>query len=374
MRIGVDIRALAEPRPTGVPVYVRHLCVSLEKHAATDTLVFFSSGTARRPTPPVSGAHAEYCHLRIPNKFLSASIRVCGWPKLDRFLNAETVLLPNLHFASVSPHARLIVVVHDLSFIHLPSSYSLRGRWWHKAVNVRKLLYRADAVIAVSHATRRDVIETFNIEEAKVHVVYPGVPQGPDTSTSDLDAVRAKFGISRQFILALGPLDPRKNLSCALEAFRRLPRELREAHQLVVTGVHSWRKDKLFRYLVQQMRNVSMVGFVTEKEKWALLRTARCFIYPSRYEGFGFPLVEAMTAGTAIIASHTSSIPEVVGEAGLVANPDDPGEFSAALRMVLTDNSLRDMLIRRGRERVKQFSWDTAAKNILCILHGERPV
>ena len=374
MRLTVDLRSLAEKIPGGIPRYTRALVRTLLPYCADDTVVFFSCGKGERTRPVVDtgGRAVELRHLRLPNKLINACFRFFRRPYIDRLAGGTDVYFaPNINFIPLSPDVRFVLTVHDLSYIHFPHLMSAKSRMWHRAVHPEKLLHRADAIIAISHATKRDLESTCNISPEKIHVVHSAI----DTSDyvrhrSDIiDGVRKRWQITRPYFLVLGNLDPRKNISTAISAYARLPDPLRRAHQLVIIGTPVWKKDAHMDH-GKDIEGVRCIGFVNEETKIALLQHAVCLLFPSVYEGFGFPALESMAAGTPLIASSASSVPEVVGDAGILVDPHDPGAWASAIEQMCTDTELRATLIRRGRARVSEFTWQRSAQQTAEILHA----
>lgn len=249
---------------------------------------------------------------------------------------------------------------------------------WYKPISqfrVQRLLRmsakRAHKIITGSENSKLDIIEILGLPEEKVQVVYIGIDDvyRPINNKHELDFVKAKYGITDRFILHVGSLNPRKNISRLIEAYKRLPLDILEEYQLVIVGKRGWKSDEIFARVKELCleNRVVFTGFIEDNDLPLLMNAADLLAFPSLYEGFGIPPLEAMACGTPVIASNTSSIPEVVGDAALLFDPYNVEEMSAAMYRALTDGQLREKLRQKGFERVKKFSWEKTAQETLAV-------
>jgi glycosyltransferase involved in cell wall biosynthesis len=225
-----------------------------------------------------------------------------------------------------------------------------------------RFLRAADAVIAVSECTKRDAIRFYRIPEEKITVIYEGVnPRFRPASPEAIAAVRARYGLPERFILYVGTIEPRKNLTTLLEAFHHLlaTYDLR----LVIVGKKGWLYERFFRRLRELglENRVLFTGYVPDEDLPAIYSAADLFVFPSLYEGFGLPVLEAMACGTPVICSNTSSLPEVAGDAALLVDPTDARALTGAMEQVLTNERLWATLRAKGMERARGFTWEKAA-------------
>jgi glycosyltransferase involved in cell wall biosynthesis len=232
---------------------------------------------------------------------------------------------------------------------------------------------RARQVIAISQNTRRDVVARLHVPAERVQTVYCGVDaRFRPLPAVEVEAFRLRKGLPKRFILFLGTIEPRKNVSALIGAFARLitvaPSDMSDLH-LVVAGAKGWFFDKVFAQVesLGLQDRVHFAGYVPEDEKALWYSASTCFCYPSLYEGFGLPPLEAMACGVPVITSAVSSLPEVVGDAGLTVPPDDVAALSAALRQLVVDSSLRAELAYRGRKRAGRFTWTETAKQTVDV-------
>ena len=269
---------------------------------------------------------------------------------------------------------RNVVTVHDLGYHYYPQAHTLFQNLylrWSTRFNART----ADRVLADSIATRDDLVHYYRIPQEKIVVVYPGRDEtmAPETDPQRLEEVRARYGLSDRYLLYVGTLHPRKNLVRLVQAFAGL----RDAAvsdlgdlQLVLAGQKGWLYEEIFAEVRRQgqQERVVLTGYVPDDDLPLLLGGALAFVFPSLYEGFGLPVLEAMACGTPVVCSNTSSLPEVAGDAALLVDPLDVSDMTAAMVRLLTDGDLRQSLIESGFQRVQQFSWRRCARETLRVL------
>lgn len=261
---------------------------------------------------------------------------------------------------------RVTATLHDLTSWIMPEL--------NTAANVRAdfdftehVLCRADAVIAVSENTRRDAIRRLNIKPHKIATIRSGVAAEYFDVTGD-DAARSAsaLGLSKPYVLCVGTIEPRKNIDRLLDAWELLPRDVRESHELVFAGPGGWKSGRTMARL-QAMAGVRYLGYVAESLLPGLTRGASVLAYPSLYEGFGFPVAQAMAAGTAVVTSETSCLPEVTGGAASYVDPLSVTDITMALRRLLESPSERDRLAEAGRLAAERYRWERCAQESLAF-------
>lgn len=380
MKIGIDIRSLASGKNTGVEEYVRGLLKEVFRLGKEHEFVLFFNAWGK-VEPDLSFAagfpHVTVKRFRIPNKLLNFALWYLRYPKLDRLIGGVDVFfMPNMNFAAFSKSAKLIVTVHDLSFEWFPEMFSWKQRLWHYMVNLRGLLRRADSIVAVSQSTASDITERYRINPAQVQTILSGVSETfrpLDRNDLQLIEVQKKYKLPYRFILSLGTLEPRKNLISlvrAFEVFHQTAIGEQVKYELVIAGTPGWKCEELLETVRKSpvRHHIHLLGFVDEADKSALYTLASIFVYPSFYEGFGFPPLEAIHCGVPVIASHSASLPEVVGQAGILIDPYRPDEILQALRQVLGDKELFLLLRERALAQKQLFSWEKSAKQFLALL------
>jgi glycosyltransferase involved in cell wall biosynthesis len=294
--------------------------------------------------------------------------QILRWP-MDKTFGAVEIFHATNHLLAYFKRARTVYTLHDLIFLHYPE-YHLPYNRWYLTFAMPRYLRAADVIVTPSECSRQDAIKYYNLPEAKIKVIYEAAAPHfkPATDPTALDAARQKYNLPQRFILHVGTIEPRKNLSRLLEAFKPLLTDWPEL-KLVLVGKKGWLYDSFFQRLqalgLQEI--VIFPGFVDEADLPAFYQLAEVFVYPSLYEGFGLGPLEAMACGTPVVSSNSSSLPEVVGDAGLLINPTDTAALSEALRRVLSDATLRAELEHRALARAQQFSWKKAADELEVI-------
>ena len=254
-----------------------------------------------------------------------------------------------------------VITVHDLSFLFYPQGFRPLNRIYLQFLT-RLSARRARRVIAVSHSTKRDLVQHYGLLPDKVDVIHNGVDASFRSLPVDqVAAFRARAGLPDRFVLFVGTLEPRKNVARLIEAYARLPKE---RPPLMLVGGKGWLYDDIFARVeaLNLSDEVHFVGYVPAEDLPCWYNAAELFVYPSLYEGFGLPPLEAMACGTAVITSTASSLPEVVGEAGLLVDPVEPAALAMAMEQVLSDRELRETVRAAGQVRAQSFSWEKTAR------------
>ena len=282
-----------------------------------------------------------------------------AFPALAR---REGAALAHVHYF-VSPRLACpaVVTVHDISYARAPELFSRRDRTLLRLV--RGSVRRAARVIAVSEFTRADVCDHYDLDPSRVVAISNGVSDQFRPQPGAQERVRERFGIDRPYVLCVGALQPRKNIPLAIEAYAQLVGRGTECELVVAGGDRGGRLEALDAILRTRLTGrVHLVGHVEDEQLPALYSAARALVFPSLYEGFGLPALEAMACGTPVIASNTTGLAEAVGDAGLTVDPLSAEELAEALRRVLTDGSLRERLIAAGHARAAEFTWARTAR------------
>lgn len=289
-------------------------------------------------------------------------------------------LLPDAALFHATEHLLLplrgiptVLTVHDLIFHHLPEHHKRLNRWY---LNLTMPLFcrRATHLIAVSETTRRDLIAAYGLPPEKITVIREAAdprfcPQPPEA----IAAVRARHGLPEQFLLYVGTIEPRKNLVRLLHVWEALY-QTGDVPPLVIVGRRGWLSDDFFAALEQSpaREGVLLTGYVSDEDLPVLYSAATAFVFPSLYEGFGLPPLEAMACGTPVLCSDASSLPEVVGDAALLFDPEEPEAIAEALRTIAKDAALRESLRAEGLRRAAEFSWDRAARETVEVYRRVR--
>lgn len=261
----------------------------------------------------------------------------------------------------------VVTTIHDLAFEHLPETFNRRS-WLQLRLTVRRTARGAAHIITVSEYSRGDISRTYGIAPERITVTPEAAPAhfAPITNETELRRIRESYGIQEDYILSLGSIQPRKNLVRLIEAYSCLRGVRREVKlpQLVLAGRRGWLDNETFRAAERNAlgRDILFTGYVPEQDLVGLYSGAICFVYPSYFEGFGLPVVEAMQCGVPVITGNRTSLPEVVGDAGLLFDPFDTEALVNALTQVISDPACRAKLSAKGLERAKNFNWKTTAE------------
>ncbi|NPV09978.1 MAG: glycosyltransferase family 4 protein [Anaerolineae bacterium] len=277
--------------------------------------------------------------------------------------HSPNFLLPPLR------RARGVVTVHDLSFLRVPQfAYPGLVRYLAKAVPLS--VNRADVVLADSQCTADDVVELLGVPQDRVRVIYPGVgPEyGPQPERGEREALRAAYALDRPFVLCVGTIEPRKNYPNAIEGFGRFVQRTGFAGYLAIAGATGWMADDSLEAARRAGPAVKVLGRVPEEHLPALYRQATALLYPSHYEGFGLPPLEAMACGTLVVVAANSSLPEAAGDAAVYCSTDAES-IAGALAEALSDDSRAEERRRRGLKRARRFTWERAAEAVRDIYH-----
>ncbi|OGK17302.1 hypothetical protein A2774_03815 [Candidatus Roizmanbacteria bacterium RIFCSPHIGHO2_01_FULL_39_12c] len=258
-----------------------------------------------------------------------------------------------------------IVTIHDLSFFYYPQEFLKKDLF--KLKNwTRRAVEKAKKIIAVSNTTKKDIVRFYDVEEEKIEVILNGYEKKIKNQKSKIKS------IDKKYILFVGTLQPRKNLDTLIDAFT-LFRQNNPEFKLIIAGKKGWLYDYIFKKVegLKLKKDVIFKGFVSDQELTVLYQNAFCFVLPSLYEGFGIPVLEAMSFGCPVISSFASSLPEVGGEACLYFDPKDPLELKEKLTLLAENRKLRSDLIKKGGQRIRLFSWQKCAKSTLDLLSNQ---
>ena len=280
---------------------------------------------------------------------------------LDLFYSPDFVLPPTRR------STRALLTVHDLSFLHYPEHFVPKLVQYLTRVVTRSVA-RADRVLADSEATRADLIAHLGTEPEKVEVLYSGVDPRfcPQPEPGEAERIRARYGIgSRPYVLSVGTVQPRKNYVRLIQAFAQLQTCKLANLQLLIAGGKGWLYEDILAEAEKHSDRVRVLGFVEDGDLPALYRGASLFAFPSLYEGFGLPVLEAMACGVPVVCSDVSSLPEVAGDAALLVNPLDANDLAEAMACALEEADLRQGMIARGLAQAARFSWERAARQLV---------
>jgi glycosyltransferase involved in cell wall biosynthesis len=362
MRIGIDATALP-PQPVGAGNYIIQLIRALAKADINAQLVIF----AQKKSPALIDLPVESSiEWRIVKDMSPGSRMIWEQSRLPALVhNTNLDLLHSLHYTRpLRLSCASVVTFHDMTFFLFPQLHT-RARRLFFPTAMRTSARQADAIITVSESTRQDAIRLLSIDPGKVFTTQLGVDPTfrPINDIGEMDDVAAKYDLHENFILYLGTIEPRKNLPVLIRAFRQLV-DSGSKHKLVLVGKYGWMYKEVLD-LVDDLDLENMVrftGYIPQEELPLVYNLASLFVYPTKYEGFGLPALEAMACGVPVITTKIASLPEIVGDAGILIPSNNIEELFNAMSRVLEDQALREKLTSDGQLRAKKFSWERTAQ------------
>jgi len=364
MFIGIDASRAVTSQRTGTEAYAFFLIQALLSLTAGQDYrlcLYFNQ-------PPPAGHFPDLPHVEyriLPQAHLWTHVRLAG--ELQR--QPPGVFFTPAHVIPFTYRGCSVATVHDLGYHYFPAAHTRRQLAYLK-LSTRSNGRLSRKLIADSQATKADLVRFYNLKPDKIEVIYPGVDPAlnPVTNTTRLKTVQRKYAINGPYLLFIGTLQPRKNLVRLIQAYAAsgLP------HQLVLAGKLGWRSGSILGEISRLTpiirQRLLLPGFIADDDKAALISGATALLYPSLYEGFGFPLLEGQACGTPVIAAKTSSLPEIAGDAALLVDPEGSDELTAALRLVVSDSDLRHDVVRKGLVNVKRYTWEKTAASVLKTL------
>jgi len=397
MIIGIDIRVLGNSIKSGIEEYTENLIPFLIKEGSGVQFKFFySSSKNKLPDYPwLKEKNVELYKFNYSNNILFTSSRLFNRPFIDKMVGgADVFFFPHFFISSLSTSCKRVTTFHDLSYVHFPEHLTLRKKLWHNFQMLPEWQAKfSDKIIAVSESTKKDLINFYKIDPARVEVIYSainmktrinpgtgarsGAGYGADKKLIDADVNDFKKDkkLPNRLILYLGKLEPRKNIVSIVKAFNNLKSNSKyDDVGLVIAGAKGWKCDELTSQVRRtcDVANIIFTGQLTDEERFLYYRAADVFVYPSFFEGFGFPPLEAMACGTPVITSRNSSLPEVVGASAIMVDPYDVGELELWIAKLLDDKNLSGLMSKKGFEQSSKFSWNNTVAKTLETLIGTR--
>lgn len=367
MKIGIDIRHLAKAQHSGVGHYTLNLIKHLARQNPDEQLILFAAGTRATlaQLPRLRGANIKLETLSMPNRLLTARLKSLVGPALEDYLSEppDLWLFPNIN--QIKTRLPYALTMHDVAFRLFPEYFTAKSRLWFRTAQVGKLLADAGTILSVSARTKADLNHLWSVPTSKIKVTPLGVDNDytPQRQPNDRQFLKA-HQIDFPYVLTLSTLEPRKNIESAIEAFDAVARQHPSLpHHLVIAGGYGWKTKSIHeaKRRAWARERIHFLGYVPGHHKPTLYRRASVFLFPSFYEGFGLPTLEALASGTPVITSFTGSMPEVVGNAAILIDPYNVTDLEQALTEVLLDENLSSLLRERGLARAKTYTWTQTA-------------
>lgn len=368
MRITIDIRLLTRGGTTGIPGYTRDLVDSLINYHPKNQYTLFYNGFNRQPLPEMwrNNKNVSIIEKGVPNRLLDLSFRTFNRPRLESYTPADLIFSPHFNLLPQTTTPR-IITFHDLSFLHYPQFFSREQQLWHKLQHYADQAKNAKHIIAVSEFTKHDLVSLLDIPEEKISVVYSGINQSfrkLSPSDPELANYRLTNGLARPFFLYLGSLEPRKNIQLLVQAFSKLKTDEQfKEYQLLIAGKPGYQSEEIKKLIALSpaQADIRILGMISDDERVLLYNLARAFVFPSWFEGFGFPPLEAQACGVPVIGSDRTSLPEILGDSALLTDPWSVKKMTDHMQAIETDTKLRETIVSRGLENAKRFNWHDAA-------------
>lgn len=358
MKIGLDISVLNDKQKTGIAVYTYNLIDNLLKIDRSNKFILFGIATLDtfeylKSLPFKNYLNVEMKIYKMPSKLFRTAFltwQKINWPSIEFFTGQVDIFLSFNWFMPPQTGGKSIGVVYDLTPIlyhklHQPKTTQL------EKVRLERLS-KADLIISISENTKKDFLKLW--PDSKVEVIYPGVSE---------KFTLGKYDLKSEYFLSVSTLEPRKNLVNLINAYIKS----NSSKKLVLVGGIGWKSQEILTLIEKNKDKIKHLGFVSDEELNSLYKYAFCFIYPSYYEGFGIPVLEALSCGIPVICANTSSLPEVGGDAVIYIDPNNLEEMTNAIIKIEKDISLRKELSKKGLMQAKKFSWEKSAKKLISL-------
>lgn len=362
MRIGIDAR-LVFYHQAGIGQYILRLTQALAQINRDDQFIVFKSRKDKTRVVEQSNFKIERLWTPSHHRFERLAISAELLPFALDVLHSPDFIPP------AHPRCPSVITMHDLAFLKYPRLLTRDSARYYGQVDVAAR--QADHIIAVSQSTKRDTVQLLGVPENKITVIYEAAhPLFAPLPNSDAQAhVQARYHLPKDFILFVSTIEPRKNLPTLLRAFRRLRDNYKLDAGLAIVGNRGWLFQEVDQVIAELKLGdeIRFLGGVPNEELVHLYNAAKLFVFPSFYEGFGLPPLEAMACGTPVIASNVSSLPEVIGDAGILIDPNDAEALTVAMWRVLSDENLQREMRDKGLKRAATFSWKRTAQETLAV-------
>jgi glycosyltransferase involved in cell wall biosynthesis len=365
MRIGIDILPLRRHR-TGIGNYVQGLLDLLPDVAPEHEYYLYSNRPVLLPNPnrfhQVNDGFFSWCPGSL--WLLTRCGDLARRDRLDVYWATGAVLPPSLHASTLK-----IITIYDLVWRHCPDT-TTRYNLFVQKLCAEKAIRSADLILVISQSTQQELIEVLDVSQEKIRVVYPVIPERyrPHDPLHAAEYISAKYDVPKRYMATVGTVEPRKNLKVLVEALAILKSKDQLDCALLVVGAKGWKTSELFRRIQEvglTTSDIRFLGYMSDVDLPSFYSGAQIFLFPTLYEGFGLPPVEAMACGVPVIASNAPAMPEILGEAAILEPPDSPDRFAAAILQLLTDPELGERMRTRGLHRAKRFSPKNSMQQLL---------
>jgi len=377
LKIAIDATSLT-PQPSGIGLYVKNLIYGLYDLQTQDEFIMSIVHQPRlKEWLTFQSNELKFLNLdtrvyKLPipvtissilSKFPNSII-----PYYESFLGCPDILHGLDHVVYPCAKSLKVMTIHDLTFIKYPNFVSSITK--NYSDRIKQCINWTDLIITVSESSKRDIVKYLNVKPEKIYVTH--LASRYDTNYLNIEVIdilkeKISYNFIKPYILFVGTLEPRKNINKIIDAFNLLKKRHKIDHQLILIGKKGWQYKSILTDIQKSpyKNEIFQLDYLADELVALFYSKADVFVYPSHYEGFGLPVLEAMTLGAPVVASNTSSIPEVAGDAAILIDPDDFMQIAEALLKVISDRQLRQDLINKGKARASLFSWENTAKKTL---------
>lgn len=373
-KVFVDAEVLIAPHFSGIGHYTLEILKALDQLIENRTDVEVTLGVYFRRVNKIRGygfrnfkIRRSPFPLRISNGLKIKNMQ----PAFDLFFGKKIYFFPNYTTWPLW-FSKMVSVVYDLSFEYHSQFVEPRNQKF-LSDQVKKTAARSDKIVTISKNSQKEIVDFYKVKKSDVPIVYPGIDQSEfyRRPTQEVEKVKARYGVHGKYILFVGNIEPRKNLKNLLLAYEKLPEKLRKEYSLLLVGARGWLDDEIFdiieRLRVDGNHIQQPIDYVEDDDRPAIYSGASLFAYPSKYEGFGIPPVEAMACGVPVVSSDNSSLPEAVGDAAIQVSADSVQSIANAIEKVLGNKTLQQEMIEKGYKQADKYSWQKEAQKLLDI-------
>ena len=377
MKIGIDITPLRQENISGIGRYLKSFleCLFEIDNENEYYLVSFGKKNININFDISKYKNVSHIHFGIPSKLILFTSFFLNYPKIDKLISKKKNIqldcfwMPNISSCALSKKTRFILTIHDLSFVMFKHFFDFKRNLWHFFVRPKKLIKRADKIICVSENTKFDLINFFNIKKEKIVVNRLGISNiYRKLEDSEIQDFKDKYNLNDNFLLYVGTIEPRKNLDCVLSVFEKLSCDFHDL-ELVICGDFGWAKRK-FDYVFNKLKEpikskIKFLGYINDDELPKLYNSAKIFIWPSFYEGFGLPPLEALACNLPVVSSNNSSMPEVLGKNAILCEAYNIQSFYTGVKSLLENEELYNFYKNKKISEDYYNNWRVCAEDLL---------
>jgi glycosyltransferase involved in cell wall biosynthesis len=372
LRLYIDASPLAEDNITGIPHFTAELVRTLDKHPQNGQsfkIILVIAFDKKNKLAKWDYGNVQIKTITLPMRLLNLVWKYNILPPMDLLLGKGVYLFPNYKNWRLS-RSQSLTYIHDLGFIRYPQFTQPKNLEFLRA-NIKRWTSRADVILTGSDHAREEIIELLKVAPSRVVRIYHGVDHSQyyPRKESDIATAKTKYRIRGEYLLYIGSLEPRKNLTRLINSYRKLPQNLRKRYSLCFIGGGGWLNDEILEAINLAKREgfniVQPNLYVEDKDLPSLISGATLLVHPALYEGFGLSPLQAMACGTPVLVGDNSSLPEIVGTAGVLVDAESESDISAKIEEVLADEKYRSTLIKSGLKQAQKFRWEISAQDLL---------